>query len=69
MFSMKGQVVVDKRGNKKVGMIVAVLITDGYRVIGRLARFGQQFGFQLLFKEVIRSTLIDQNRQFGFCLF
>ena len=55
------QVILDKRRNKKVSVIVAFMATNGKRLFHLLARRFQRVRIQLPGKKRIGHTLIDQN--------
>lgn len=63
MFAVKTKMVFNKRGDKKVAVIVARLKPDLHRIIHIPARLNQQFRFQLLSQKVVGLTLVNQDRQ------
>ena len=58
---MMVDVVVDKRGNEKVAMIVTCMLTVRQRLPGVAARFDECRRLQLLIEKRIGQALIDQN--------
>lgn len=63
MLSVKGKVLLNKAGNKKVAMVVARLHTQCKRTAIVFSSQCQHIGFKLLMHKPIGIPLINQNRQ------
>ena len=57
---MEAQMVLHKRSDEVIAVVVAFLHTHLNRVVGGATGFLNQVRFELLFEEVIRCALIDQ---------
>src|SRR5690606_37752118 len=65
MLCVVTQMLINKRGDKKVAVVVTRLIAQGKRVVVIPANTFQRFGLQLIFEEVVALALINKQGLFG----